>query len=115
MTASEERQKILQAIAASKDGDDSVYQYAMQRSAEIKRQALGEDSEDQGQEKFSRRRRISEGCCPIHGCGLGQAMPEEADGYWIDWAECPRQDCNIRKGYKGGDFNEPIDALYYEL
>jgi hypothetical protein len=69
-----------------------------------------------GQGKFAQRRRVSEGCCPVHGCGMAQSSPEETDdGNWVEWTECPRGDCDIRVGYKNGKFKEPASAVGYEI
>lgn len=43
-----------------------------------------------------RSKRLSEGCCPIHGIGLAQVGLSEVNGHSRFLAECPRKDCDIQ-------------------
>ncbi len=49
-----------------------------------------------------RRRRLEQGCCPVHGLDMGQVdkvVEEREGGWWREVAsivECPRKGCGVR-------------------
>lgn len=48
------------------------------------------------QSRADREKRLSEGCCPVHGIGFAQVGLTEVAGQTRYLAECPRKDCDIQ-------------------